>query len=84
MSNIILKYKVQEAKVWLPDSGLNDYMSYILFFSCDNGDMSQIVDTSSEEDFVNGHTNGMNGKSAPFMHELTDYYKEFEKLHLVS
>ena len=53
-------------------------------FSCDNGDMSQIVDTSSEEDFVNGHTNGMNGKSAPFMHELTDYYKEFEKLHLVS
>lgn len=52
--------------------------------SCDNGEINHVVDTSSEEDFVNGRATAPECRSAPFMHELTDYYKEFEKLHLIT
>jgi serine/threonine protein kinase len=52
--------------------------------SCDNGEsMQHFVDTSSEEDYLNGLASATDGRSAPFMHDIADYYKDFEKLHLI-
>ena len=51
--------------------------------SCDSTDVSHLVDTSSEDDYVNGINGRSDSRSAPFMHEIADYYKGFEKLHLI-